>query len=468
MKNFKPQNVIVAMTAIGILLPLVAVVMLRQIEGFGVWGSIDSATWVYIAIWYAALYSGLSISTPRFSPRMTVGFVSNAVLALSICATVGAGLLMYEFAVGRGFGFNTPLAEIRITVINNVQSGFTGAWTSALGRVLVAALPVAWVMAGMAWTAVSRVSLSTLLVSSLIVFFEQATFEGGRFFFVFLILATLVGSVAALISEGLSGRFSVRFLVLQIQPVILSVALAGAMVFYSSYTFVSRVEDRVEQMEAQQAVQPAPPPSDAQKAPPSEDQPASPSPHGVNYSGYVSVLPLDISDTDLTNFAADDYSAAMTWVYVTHGLSEFDLIFQKDDFNHALGAYQFPQLVLLATKLSGVDLRYDERANLPNYAVYTTLPGASYIDFGLLGGLVFAFLIGLGMRAGINDLGRGSAELVAPILFVVAVVGPSYSLFPNVWPSLAWVLLISLLAVALRRLKPAVERGGLLTERNRK
>lgn len=121
--------------------------------------------------------------------------------------------------------------------------------------------------------------------------------------------------------------------------------------------------------------------------------------YGKVYYKFASGFEIDLRHLEnLSRFDAGRYSSAMMWIYLTHAPNELDRIYRNLD--HSKGFYQFSQVAQILSKLTGRDFRYDLAAKLPNVGTYITLPGASYLDFGVGFGLMFAAAIGLGLGLG--------------------------------------------------------------------
>jgi hypothetical protein len=168
-------------------------------------------------------------------------------------------------------------------------------------------------------------------------------------------------------------------------------------------------------------------------------------PFAIAYLQYASAFDIDLSSVRDDEKIGTSYSWAMAWIYLTQGINEFDRIFRAENLKHSAGLYQFSQVAQVLSKLTGTDMRYDATKNLPNYGTYITLPGACYLDFGVGLALMFAALVGICFRAGVESMFSGANTFVAisaPILFVIVAAGSVTTLVPNFWLCIFWIALI--------------------------
>jgi hypothetical protein len=113
-------------------------------------------------------------------------------------------------------------------------------------------------------------------------------------------------------------------------------------------------------------------------------------------------------------------------------------------FTHAYGLYQVPHASNIAALVFGIDLYYDLMANLPNYGTYYTFYGANYIDFGNVGALLSAIVLGLLTARGVLGFSYGRLDtfsLIGPMLLVICFFTPAVSLVTNLWPAMFWAAL---------------------------
>jgi hypothetical protein len=154
------------------------------------------------------------------------------------------------------------------------------------------------------------------------------------------------------------------------------------------------------------------------------------------------------------------FVASMFWMYITQGPSELAVLLDQQGFEHAYGLFQFQQIGLLLSKISGTSLAYDVYSYLENAGVYATSVGAAYIDFGMGGAFLSAAALGGITAAAIRAIesGRMSAlGLCAPLLVVLGLFSPIISLVTNVWPAVVWAILVG--ATRTRRAsRPAADQ----------
>jgi len=482
--------------------------LLRQSGEFGMWQDVALSTWAYLAAWYGALFAGFALSPRKLAVSRDYCTLSNSrainwsVCFLSLIAAVGAAMVMYEFAVNRGYGFSTPIAELRVIEVMRAQSE-SGSWLGGVGRLLASALAVAWILTCLRWRDVSRSTIVLLLLATAVAFFQQLTFEGGRFFFTALSFAAIFASVAYAVADVFQGGrvnfFSLRLI--HLQPILLIASMLFGMSIYNSAVFTSRGEatkdvirhviradgEAVAVSSAGEKPEPAkrnyPGQSAGEKTgrnvtprPTSQDR-GMPALEGRKESGanlalrnkkilleyakddrvplpaltylqYAIAFHIDVSKVDgLEEFSWEKYRNAMFWIYVTQGIGEFDRIFNLENLNHSFGFYQFPQVAQVISKFLGVDFRYDISKNLPNVGTYITLPGAYFLDFGVIFAIFLAFFTGFAFRYSLAILLERSGSvfgLIAPFLFVILAFAPVTTLFPNFWPSFVWIALLCL------------------------
>lgn len=438
------------LTATALLSSLLAVFLTRQITTFGSWQGIGTPTLVYIAAWYAVFLVGFLVPHPLLSqePNGSIAALNTWVIVLAIAAAAGAAVLTYEFAIVRGYGFSTQVSELRVIQVNAASSGFIGSWLGGLGRLLVSAIVVAWVTVCLQWPSIRWKSLLVVAIATAAVFAYQAKFEGGRIFSTAAIVAALFACFIAYVAqEGLRLRAKT---ILQFSiPAFLLIAMFVAVTVYSMQVFTTRGDYTAERTSV----------SDKQNNSGAHPQgtlhPAST--YAQIFTKFASGFEIRVALPDPEKFDARDFSLAMAWIYMTHGPNEFDRIYRLDNLKLAMGFYQFSQVAQILSKLTGKDLRYDLAANLPNIGTYITLPGASYLDFGAVFGLVFAAMLGFGLRVGLSAavLQPGSPiGASAPLIFILVLAGPVTSLVPNFWPCFVWIGLM-MFSVVVRKLKPA-------------
>jgi hypothetical protein len=436
--------------------PLGLVLVLRQADDYGHWLPVSLGTWVFLAAWYGAFYAAMAVPIRTAAAGSSVD-VNVSTILLSLAGAVGAGVMTYEFAVARGYGFSYSVNDLRVLQIETATAGFVGSWLGGLGRLLISAIVVAWVTACLHWRRMKPMTIIVMLLSSALVFAYQARFEGGRIFAASLTLAALMATamfIVADVSEG--GRIVLsRIRLRHFAPVVMVLAMFVGVFVYSSYTFSKRGEytaERIDRILESEQLAKAPETGKSQQGarrglnrlditalPNWEKMP----PYALAYLRYASDFDIDVEAlTRVKEFTPGQYRQAMAWIYLTQGINEFDRIFTMPDLKHAMGFYEFPQVAQVLSKLAGKDLRYALAENLPNVGTYITGPGAAYLDFGYFGALVLAVLLGLVLRAGIDSGLRNRASpmaLCAPLVFVIVGAGVATCLVTNLWTSFLWI-----------------------------
>lgn len=133
------------------------------------------------------------------------------------------------------------------------------------------------------------------------------------------------------------------------------------------------------------------------------------------------------------------------WAYATQGINELNSLLISSQPDLAWGTMQFPQIAQVLNKLTSSDLRYDQLQNLPNVGTYITIYGASYIDFGHVGALLFigafGWLTGKAVRL-LHSQRLNGLAINAPLLITLGVFSPIVSLVTNLWPAFCWALLV--------------------------
>ena len=383
----------------------------------GQWWPLETATWALMVVW-VWIYALSYLLAARWRERVpSVAIQPTAwwngwVAATSVAASAGALLIIYEFAILRGYGFATPVSLVRIA---EVESGGGGSWVSGIGRMLSPALLVGWIMAVLGWSAV-RPPVRLLLVGATgLVFYQQAMFEGGRFFFASLLSASVVARLFAPVASARPRRLNIT------GKLALAVLFVLAVVVFG-YVFVDRAA-------------------------------ASEIAFGDAYALFVSDLRLELGHDLLAKLdgpaGAVWFASSMLWTYVTHAMSELDVLLREPNLVHAYGLYQFPQLGQLLTKMTGASYGYDVFSQLPSPGMYVTLYGASYIDFGHAGAMVTAVTLGAVTGKAMRHLASGrfaAFGLAAPLLWTVGLFAPITSVVTNLWPAMIWCVFIGLTA----------------------
>ncbi|MET4719998.1 hypothetical protein ABIF63_004104 [Bradyrhizobium japonicum] len=444
-------RLVIALVAGTLLVPLVLVGGLRYLTAYGTWPSISVGAWAFLLGWYLAFFLGfflpvrLRSATGRTAVDRKRSDTNFWTIGLSCVAAVGAGVMTYNFAIVRGFGFDVPVTELRSIVIEAASAGYVGSWLGGVGRLFVSAIAVAWIVACLKWKDLSWPALTILLVSTTAVFAYQAKFEGGRFFSSAILLASFFATVGFFVSDvGREQRVNILAVrPIHVAPVAILLLMSVGVAAYNEMVFVSRGA-RSAQTFAQLKAADAPAAKKVEEAVGLERLAVDQNPLAVAYLQYAANFGIDLSSARDSHAIATSYGRAMAWIYLTQGVGEFDRIFRIESLRHSAGLYQFSQIAQVLSKLTGKDMRYDVAENLSNYGTYITLPGSLYVDFGTVVALVLAVLVGICLRAGVESMFAGASTflaILAPILFVVVITGPVTTLVPNLWPCAFWTAL---------------------------
>lgn len=402
-------------------------VVLQQVPLGGSWRAVPWETWLLLGTWIALFFIAFSWSatvsarSAISAPVETEGdenYVNNAIRLLALVSATGASVVVFDFAVLRGYGFSTTAATIRMEeVLASIKGMSSSSPLSGAGRLLIPAMLPALIITVLRWPVVRRSTLGFLAVCSVVLLFEQVRFEGGRFFLTAIGVSTLIA--ALLRPAGFANPFVKSGLSFK---TLLGLGVLG-IVFLSffAYVFVERIMDR----------------------------------DGFFWSAYIGYASNFEIDFDYGRIGLFDgvlgpmwFSACMLWMYATQGVSEFDQILAVLNFQHANGGYQFIQLTQASDALLGTDTFYDRFANLPHMGTYVTLPGAFFIDFGVSGMLASAVLLGWFAALCTTRLIRGAQgprAAMAPIVLTLCYFSPVVSLVPNLWPALVWCLALPIL-----------------------
>lgn len=404
-----------------------AIFILRALALGGNYYPIDVDTWTVVLLWiamYGLGYCIFAFSRPTHLPKYeypTRQWFVRWLCGLCILTVLGATMLIYEFAFLRGYGLNTPSSMIRIYEVNRAMSGkLSGSMISGVGRLLTSTLIVAWLLIVICPYRLSRFVWFALLATSAFTLWQQMMFEGGRFFIAIVIAVCFV---AYRMRESIPGVRRKKGLRWHIVIPVVGVALIGF-----GYIFVARVNSGLK-------------------------------------TSYIDAYTVFISNFQM---AADPaamrrldgangrlwFVAYMFWVYVSHGLNEFNRVLSVEGLQHAFGLVQFPQVGQILSKLLGQSINYNEYANLPNAGRYTTIVGSNYIDFGVP--LIWFAALALGYLTARNAhlLSRSrfsSLGLTAPLLIVAGIFSPIVSIVINVWPAFVWAWIIGNTAHCLAR-----------------
>ena len=459
------------------------VLTLRSIDVFAQWSPLHKQTIEYVALWLVIYLSALCVpllmrrSWPGLGRlRMAESDIDKWVHVFAVAGLAGAALVAYEYLVRRGYALSMPVTDIRIEDVNRATRGFTGSWVSGAGRFLTSALIVGWILAAGNWQRVGIAAKTSLLIATVVVFLEQAKFEGGRLYAVCILAMTCIAYVLLLTRNAWRFGLLSSEMLRRSNPAFLAYLILSFVLlqYYVGYVFQSRadnafatqaasqvVDDYLSSFEVQRTQQPvgpaatAPTGNDTQVAvrsqlsgPPSEDKAQVTPPNSASLvQAQTPPEPKgSLASLRQTELSPMMFKLAMTWIYVTGGLNEFDRVLAKRPFVHGNSFYMFPQLAQIASKITGTDLRYNVSRHLPVVGTYTTLVGSAYIDFGWTGGLIFAcslgLLTGILIRLALDEP-TAILALLAPIFLVIGLFGPVTAVFANLWPAMVWIGLIA-------------------------
>jgi hypothetical protein len=399
---------------------------LRALPIGGEWAPLGADVWVALFGWLIAYLSSFAIvfetlpARRRAAPPAALAWENRWIALLSLIAIAGAFLIAFDFAVLRGYGFGTPVALVRSEEVANVTQGQGGSFVSACGRLFTPALQIAWVLVVVRWRTVwGRVKL-LLGLATFTVFAEQTFYEGGRFFLATLIVNCLVarglGRSSAPVSTAPPRRRSLRTVIVGVVAVVgfgavfLNRAAALNIDLSSVYLLYTRTFD-------------------------------------VDV-GAAAIARLD------GGFGALWFVAAMFWIYVTQGANELAVLMNAPQLAHAHGFFQFPQVAQAINMFGGAGVGYDVFTELPNPGTYNTFVGAGYIDFGHLGSIVFALLLGALTALSLASFDRrrlGALSLCAPLFVTLGVFSPVISLVTNLWPAMVWASVVGWTVHSRRR-----------------
>ena len=418
---------------LAILTVWIAVLAVRLMPIGGAWMDLSPSTWINYLVWTLTYFPMLllGISQPIGKPnarnwdcagrQWKNGWVSG----LSVISTIGAALIVYEFAVTRGYAFSTPIAVIRQMEVESASAGFAGSWISGAGRMLTPGLMIAWVLTIIGWSEICKRTLVVLSVATGVVFYQQVMFEGGRFYLAALFLMAFIARVF-IARRNDKGRFWA------VKRIFWLVTWAIICWFFG-YVFI----ERYEQVDLAFV-----------KA----------------YVIWAANFDLEVDDEVLDRLSGDGSSVwlavSMLWAYVTQGANELNALLTASQPDLALGSFQFPQLAQVLSKLTGFEFKYDQVLNLPKTGTYNTLYGASYIDFGHVGALIFigcmAWLTGRSIRL-LHSGHLNGLAINAPLLITIGVFSPIVSLVINLWPAFCWAFLVGSTARRRTAFRPVLK-----------
>lgn len=392
-----------------------AVILARQLTLFGTWGPVKPEIWAIVLTWLLVFSLGYLLARtaqpmPEGPKRLTLDphWQARWIRIMAVTAVVGALLLVYEFAIRRGYGFSASVAEIRILEVNRAGTS-SGSILGGLSRLMTPALQVAWVLATLSWKTVPRRTRIVLFTASVIVFYEQFIFEGGRNYWVCLFMMCLI-------ARGTQGaKIQVSALAKRL------LLLAGLMVFLLAI-FITRPDSL-----------------------------------GISLStaydwqtGYHDVTVTSAVEARFDGPLGPIYFAfAMLWLYVTQGIYQMAVIVGDTGMNHANGMHQFSVLAQIIEKVFGVSISYDDFSELINPGTYPTLIGANIVDFDIFGAILtggaLGFLTTLGLRH-LQCRKLGWLSLSAPMMATIAVFSPVLSVTPNCWVAIMLTMIMMVLS----------------------
>ena len=398
-----------------------ATVVLHEIEIGGEWLPLQTKTWMLLIAWNVLFQLAFYVTVNHYrqQPLLPRSLPNDAwwngwVYALSFISAGGALLVVYDFAILRGYGFATSVAAIRVEEAIATARGLRGGSPiSGLGRLMIPAMVPAFMIATIRWKQLSADARFILTVSAFITLGEQIFFEGGRFFIATVATTILVCYFAAP-GRAFNPKRKRRL------PVV-RMAIGGAFLLsFFSYVFMDRVLDRGDFFWSA-------------------------------YLGLVKDFTIYV-DPEITGrfegpMGGIWFSVSMFWIYITHPLNELDTLVTTTSafFSHAGGLYQVPHMAPIASLVFGVDLEYDLAVNLPNVGTYLTFYGANYVDFGHFGAMSSALILGVLTARGMMGFSVGRLDalsIIGPPMLIIALFTPIVSLVTTLWPSMLWAIAV--------------------------
>ena len=434
--------------------------LLRSIPLGGEWSTLENGTVSTILLWVAAVVVGMAIGARYARARHAkeseatlpsghdaMKGLSAAILVLSLAAATGAVLVILEFAFVRGYGFSTPVANIRILEVTRGMAGADSSLLSGPGRLMLPAFLPAFLLVILFWRAAPKPVLAVFFLTVLIVLLEQILFEGGRFFLGLILLSLTIAVAADMMRIGWPPDWK-----RSISQIFVIVVFGSLLVLYSAWVFGNRTSGAGE---TQTAAFDRFSSSLIEKAPPKlQETPPSPA---IEFQIHPTVK--------------------FFWIYATHGISQLEQVLRHPNITHTYGFFQFPQLAQIADKVFRTSLRVDYYKNMPSSGFYTTMIGASIIDFGRAGSIIFALFFGVmtgycavlhpsSNQAKSTSQARSDTNITFsvisfPALMTTALVSPIVSLVNHMWPAIVW----SCISVAICRLVPLVGRRNIAPQK---
>lgn len=397
-----------------------AALLLHEVPIGGRWFPVHGVSWALLLGWIALFSLGYRFAGARqvreVNNRVTAQTMATAATVCAIVSAVGAALVIFDFGVLRHYGFSTSAATIRaIETQAFLQGNSTSSPISGIGRLAIPAILPGLVIVTGTREILKLQHWLIVGISCLLLLYEQLFFEGGRSF---IACALLVAIVTSLTRSRLSAqevrrkrRPGARIWLMASLPIAL---------FYFASVFVVRIMERDDFFWSA-------------------------------YRSFASSFQIYVDTPVVARFEGvlgpAWFSLSMFWLYITQGINEMDQVVQIQNLNLAYGIYQVPQIAQVASLLFGVDIRYDTVVNLPNTGTFLTLPGANYVDFGVLGvvcsALITGYFTAMTMHALASDRAIGIA-LCGPIMVTVAMFAPVASVITIVLPALIWSLIVGL------------------------
>lgn len=448
---------------------------LRTLPIGGEWGPLDPQTDLFVMSWVSvvalSIIAGGWVARSRFKQISEVEADPNlAVIVLSLASLIGAILIIVEFAFVRGYGFTTPVTYLRHLEVNRGVAGAPGSLLSGPGRLMLPAILPALLIIALCWQRMSTLALLVFIAAAVVFLFEQVKFEGGRWFLFSTYIALALVMLGDLLrSASKDGRIILRKVM---STAIFLCIYAAILLAYSGWVFASRYADKGESQEVayeriaremieeRSVVPDAVDGKEAQVVIAEEPSVASQSPNSA-----PNRTPYDDESADLEEAAAAAESpfgsepglgdsqtflermskhpgVSFFWLYATHGVNELNNLVLGDKFSHSLGAFQFPQLARISDRLLGTDLRVEYKVDFPNDGLYTTMIGASFVDFGFAGAVGFGALFGifLGFWANLFGQQQGAtfSSMAFPLMMTIAISSPIVSVVSHTWPAMCW------------------------------
>jgi len=404
-----------------------ATLLLRLFPLGGVWQDLSVEVWLLLIAWPTAFALGFGAAAvwnpavPAIAPRESRRWLHRWIAVLSAVAIAGAVLISIEFAVLRGYGFTTPVALIRSAEVESARDGFGGSLVSGIGRLLTPALTIAWLLAIVRWRDLAFTAKAVLIAATITVFVEQTMYEGGRFFLATLVASCFIARALARREGGALPRPADR------RP-LRTALLAAAVVAVFGYVFL----DRAAALELD----------------------LSSVYFAYAWTYDVAVGP-DVTARLDGGLGPLWFVGAMFWMYITQGPNELAVLLAQEEFVHAFGLYQFPQLGQALARLTGGQVGYDVFTHLQNVGTYPTFAGAGYVDFGYAGSMLQAALLGAVTALAVRAAQAHRLAMLgvsAPLWVTLGLFSPIISLLTNLWPALLWAVLVGCTAGgALRR-----------------